>query len=399
VRWIRDRGFPIRDQSGEIYRIAGIATDITDRKRAEDALRESEERFRQLTENINEVFWITSADFSQEVYVSPGFQDLTGYPPDTLYPGEGHKAFFELVHPDDLPLFREIAKNPDQEFDIEYRVFHADGSIRWVRDRGFPIRNQSGQIYRMGGVADDITDRKEAEDRLKTSTEQLRALSASLQSAREQEAARIAHQIHDDMGGILTALRWELEALQKMIHEPSDPWHLKVVMHSKLVAMIGLTDTTINVVRRIASELRPSILDDLGLVEALEWQTQQFQARTGIQCCCDFSLQNILPDDQQSTAVFRIVQEALTNVLRHSQATRVGVAIREEEGELVLAVADNGRGITEGEKASRESLGILGMQERAHLIGGRVDIVGVRGAGTTLRVRVPLAKVECAGAI
>ena len=107
-------------------------------------------------------------------------------------------------------------------------------------------------------------------------------------------------------------------------------------MHNKLAAMIGLTDTTINVVRRIASELRPSILDDLGLVEAIEWQTQQFQARTGIQCCCDFSLQSILPDDQQSTAVFRIVQEALTNILRHAQATRVSVAIRRRGGELVL---------------------------------------------------------------
>ena len=141
-------------------------------------------------------------------------------------------------------------------------------------------------------------------------------------------------------------------------------------MQNKLAAMMGLTDTTINVVRRIASELRPSILDDLGLVEAIEWQTQQFQARTGIQCCCECSMQSIPLGDQQSTAVFRIVQEALTNILRHAQATRVGVAMREEDGALVLTVTDNGRGITEAEKLSRESLGLLGMQERAHLSEG-----------------------------
>ncbi len=135
--------------------------------------------------------------------------------------------------------------------------------MRWIRDRGFPMREQSGAICRIGGVAEDITERKAAEDLLKASSEQLRALSASLQSAREKEATRIARQIHDDLGGILTGLRWELEALEKMLEVPADPAHLKA-MRTKLAAMLGLTDTTINVVRRIASELRPSILDDSG---------------------------------------------------------------------------------------------------------------------------------------
>lgn len=241
----------------------------------------------------------------------------------------------------------------------------------------------------MGGVAEDITDRKEAEDRIKASSEQLRALSAGLQSAREEEAARIAHQIHDDMGGILTALRWELEALGKMIQETGDLPSLRPAMEKKLAAMLGLTDTTINVVRRIASELRPSILDDLGWVEAIEWQAQQFQARTGIECRCDFAASSKRLGDQQSTAVFRIFQEALTNILRHANATHVDVTIREEGTAFLLTVADNGRGITQAEKLGRGSLGILGMQERARLIGGQVDIVGREGAGTTVFVRVP----------
>ena len=162
-------------------------------------------------------------------------------------------------------------------------------------------------------------------------------------------------------------------------------------MQDKLTTMLGLTDTTINVVRRIASELRPSILDDLGLMEAVEWQAGQFQARTGIECRCHCTLQSIRLDSLQSTAVFRIVQEALTNIIRHAQATEVEISIRIEGGMLVLTVTDNGRGITREEMLSRKSLGLLGMQERAHLIGGKVDIVGKKGAGTTLRVRVPLA--------
>ncbi len=399
VRWIRDRGFPVRDASGKVYRVAGIANDITERKLAEEALRESEERFRQITENINEVFWLTTPDVKRVLYVSPAIRNLFDRPFE-LGPQETDiEVFLEMIHPDDLAGVRKTLKTPSARFEIEYRIRRDDGSMRWLRNRGFPVHDSSGQVCRFGGVAEDITGRKEAEQQLKAGSEQLRALSASLQLAREKEATRIARQIHDDMGGILTGLRWELEALEKMIHDPTDPWHLKVVMQNKLAAMIGLTDTTINVVRRIACELRPSILDDLGLVEAIEWQTQQFQARTGIQCRCECSMASIPLSDQQSTGVFRIVQEALTNILRHAQATRVAVAVREEDGALVLTVTDNGRGITEAEKVSRESLGLLGMQERAHLIGGSVDIVGVPGRGTTLHVRVPLAKAEPAGAL
>ena len=390
VHWIRDRGFPIRNQSGQVYRIAGIATDITERKLAEEALRQSEERFRQLADNINEVFWLRSPDFKQLLYVSPMYEKVCGRTCESLY-AAGPEL---VVHPEDRPWVTEaVQKGAGTGFEIEYRIITKDGEVRWIRDRGFPIRNEAGQIHRMGGVAEDITDRKLAEDRLKASSEQLRALSGSLQSAREEEATRIARQIHDDMGGLLTGLRWELEALDKMMDQPADPGQLKTI-RNKLASMVGLTDATIDVVRRIASELRPSILDDLGLMEALEWQTQQFQARTGIECRCYSSLAGIQLADQQSTAVFRIVQEALTNILRHARATRVGVATSEEDGALVLVVTDNGRGITEAEKLSRNSLGLLGMQERAHLIGGRVDIHGVDGVGTTLYIRVPLGRAR-----
>ena len=319
VRWFRDRGFPIRDQSGRIYRIAGIATDITERKLAVEALRESEERFRQITENIREVFWLRSPDLKQLLYMSPMYEKVWGTSREGLHTQRPELA----VHPEDRPRVMDtLEKLAGREFEIEYRTVTRDGGVRWIRDRGFPIRDESGVVYRMGGVAEDITDRKEAADRLKASSEQLRALSASLQSAREREATRIAHQIHDEVGGHLTGLRWELEALEKMLHRPPDAQQLKA-MRDKLAGMLGLTDTTINVVRRIASELRPSILDDLGLMEAIEWQTQQFQARTGIECRCDCGLQSIPLGDRQSTAVFRIVQEALTNILRHAQATRV----------------------------------------------------------------------------
>jgi PAS domain S-box-containing protein len=395
VHWVCDRGFPIRDQSGKIYRVAGITHDVTDSKLAEKALRESEERFRQLTENIREIFWLRSPDFKQLLYVSPMYEKISGRSCESLY-AAGPES---VIHPEDYTRVTEELRNlTGREFDIEYRIITKDGDVRWLRDRGFPIRNQTGEIYRIGGVAEDITDRKEAEERLKAGSEQLRALSASLQSAREQEATRIARKIHDELGGILTGLRWELEELEKMI-DAADSRDLNQVMRSKLAAMLGLTDTTINAVRRIASELRPSILDDLGLVEAIEWQAEQFQARTGIQCACHSSTPSIALGNQESTALFRIVQEALTNILRHAQATRVEVVLSVKDGMLDLTVADNGRGITEADRLSRKSLGLLGMQERAHLIGGQWEITGRPGAGTTLQVRVPLAGAGPGGTV
>jgi two-component system sensor histidine kinase UhpB len=391
LHWVSERGYPIRDQSGQIYRVAGITHDITAAKLAEEALRESEGRFRQIAENIREVFWLRSPDLKQLLYVSPMYEKVFGRTCESLY---ADCENLSAVHPDDRSrVLQDMQTCGGRQFEIEYRIIGHNGQVRWIRDRGFPIRNQSGNIYRMGGVAEDITDRKEVEERLKTSSEQLRALSASLQSTREKEATRIARQIHDELGGPLAGLRWELEAIDKLIHHPPSAEQLRV-MQGKVASMVDLTDATIGAVRSIASELRPSILDDLGLSEAIEWQSQQFQARTGLECRCDCSLPSIPLGDQQSTAVFRIFQEALTNILRHAQATRVIVAMKVEDGMFVLTVADNGRGITPEEQLRRESLGLLGMQERAHLVGGQVDISGQPGVGTSLRIRVPLAAAE-----
>jgi signal transduction histidine kinase len=180
--------------------------------------------------------------------------------------------------------------------------------------------------------------------------------------------------------------------MEKMLSPAASQSEL-AAMREKLRSPIKLADMALSVTRRIASELRPSVLDDLGLAAAIEWQAQQFQARTGIVCDCDCSLETLELSEQQSTAVFRILQEALTNVLRHAQATRVDIKIRIEDGHFILAVSDNGKGITKAEKPEQQ-LGILGMRERAHLIGGELTINGGEGKGTAVIVRVPLLGQE-----
>ena len=230
---------------------------------------------------------------------------------------------------------------------------------------------------------------EQAKAALEQQAEQLRALSASSQSAREEEGTRIAREIHDELGSSLTSLKWNLEALDKTLSAADNQLQLPALRET-IAAMIKVTDNTVNTVRRIASELRPRILDDLGLSEAVEWQAQNFQARTGIVCDCECSLDDVRLNRDQSTVVFRIFQEALTNVLRHAQATKVEVLMENLADEFVLTIKDNGRGITKDEKTAPLSLGILGMQERAHLAGGHVDVVGEPGHGTLVAVRIPL---------
>jgi len=238
----------------------------------------------------------------------------------------------------------------------------------------------------------EIGERKRVEEKLKGTTEQLRALSGRLQSARDEEGIRIAREIHDELGSALTSLRWDLEGMAKIFSESEERSHVPD-LREKIAAMLGLTDTTFNIVRRIASDLRPSVLDVLGLREAIEWQSRQFQDRTGIIAHCHSPQDNVDLNQEQSTALFRIFQEALTNILRHAQATRVDVTMVEEAGAFVLAIRDNGRGITEGEKSGPLSIGLLGMRERARLIGGEIDIIGLEGQGTTVTVRLPVLVV------
>src|SRR6266404_2239133 len=255
-----------------------------------------------------------------------------------------------------------------------------DGTVQQLKRTNVALRSENAE-------------RQQAEEHLQATTQQLRSLSARLQSAREQEGIRIARELHDELGAALSSLRWDLEGFVDVVSESTD-LSAFAGLRTRIAAMIELTDATVNSVRRIASELRPPALDDLGLSEAIAWQTRQFQDRTGIVAACDCLLENIDLSREQSTAVFRIFQEALTNILRHAQATRVNIQMKEDHGELILTISDNGRGITDDEKSGQRTLGLLGMRERAHLIGGEISITSAEGGGTVVTVRAPIATRE-----
>ncbi len=240
-------------------------------------------------------------------------------------------------------------------------------------------------VHRSLREAAERADRKRAEERLRESHEQLRALSIYLQYVREEERTRIAREVHDELGQSLTRLKMDLAWLGGRLPRSQRP------LVDKIRDMSDHVDGTIQSVRRIATELRPGILDDLGLVAALEWQANEFQSRTGIVCHVTSTLQDTLLDADLNTAFFRIFQETLTNIMRHANATRVDVHSANTDGWLTLTVQDNGRGILPGEITDRRSIGLLGMEERAALLGGEFHIKGEPGQGTSVTVKIPLA--------
>jgi PAS domain S-box-containing protein len=374
--WLQWESLPWRNASGEIGGLILFTQVITARKRAEEALRASEERFAKIFHlspfrmgilrirdgivlEVNDT-WIKETGFSRAEIINESIFKLA-----------------TLMEESMIEKIRQVLRAPKPILDMEVRFTSKDG--REV------IANTSAVMFDLDGepcylwVANDITERKHAE-------EALRALSARLRSAREEEGTRIARAIHDELGGILTGLKWDLEKIDNTLGDGSSLPEIR----ERISSMTTLIETTISTVRRIASELRPGVLDDLGLVAAIEWQIEQFQLRSGLKCHWTNDASEVELSRERATAVFRILQEILTNVLRHARAANLYVALRRSEQYFELEVKDDGVGITESQRMNTQSLGLLGMKERALLVGGEVSISGKEGDGTTVVVRVPL---------
>jgi len=377
--WLQWESLPWRNVDGEIGGLILFTQVITARKRAEEALRASEERFAKIFHlspfrmgilrirdgivlEVNDT-WIRETGFSRADIINQSIFALASLMADSM-----------------IEKIRQVLKAPKPVLDMEVRFTSKAG--REV------IANTSAVMFNLDGepcylwVADDITERKHAE-------EALRALSARLRSAREEEGTRIAREIHDELGSVLTGLKWDLEKIDNTLNGSGDGPYLPEI-RERIGSMTTLLETTISVVRRIASELRPGVLDDLGLVAAIEWQVEQFQLRSGLKCHWTNNATEIELSRERATAVFRILQEILTNVLRHARAANLYVKLRHSQHYFELEVKDDGAGIAESQIMNTQSLGLLGMKERALLVGGEVRITGKEGSGTTVVVRVPL---------
>jgi PAS domain S-box-containing protein len=267
---------------------------------------------------------------------------------------------------------------------VEGRFRRKSGDLRDVLIWG-ELTEIRGETVVIGMIV-DITERKRMETELRQSREQLRSLSAHLQQIREEERMRIARELHDELGGFLTVLKLDLASLCKEPTTGSTSFRQKIDSMSK--AIVG----AIGSVRRICSDLRPSVLDHIGLTAGIGWQVEEWQAKTGIRCTMRSAIDDESIDSGRATAAFRVLQEALTNVARHAHAASVQVQLWTSDGRLRLEIHDDGCGIADRTVADATSLGLLGMKERVHSYGGTVEIRGAPACGTTVDVSIPLAE-------
>ncbi len=295
------------------------------------------------------------------------------------------KDLIQALHPADRDRVTTAWLNAMRRgapFRAEYRFRRADGSVIWAQGQAVPEHDDAGKVIGMIGTLVDITDQVRTATDLNVAYARVRSLLAQIESAREQERAHIARELHDQLGQLFVALRMDLGSL-----ENTGP--LSAAARERIAAMRTVMDRGVQDTRRLSRELRPSVLDDLGLVPALRWLTDDFSQRSGVTCAARLPDQPVVADSDRATAVFRIIQEALTNISRHARARDVQVVLTAERGMLAASVTDDGAGFDQAAVASRISYGLLGMQERAAAFGGRVSVESAPGQGTTVTMEMP----------
>lgn len=350
------------------------------------ALRETKDYLENLLDYANAPIIVWDPGFKITRF-NRAFERLTGRSSEAVLGMELSFLFPPDTRPHSLAHIRRASAGEYWET-VEIPIQHTDGSIRWLLWNSAVVRSPDGErILATIAQGHDITARNQALEALRLSREQLRALSMRLQSLREAERAHIAREIHDELGQLLTGLKMDLQWAENRLEELKDA-RLNPIL-DKLVAATEVADATITTVQRIASELRPGVLDRLGLMMALRHEIKQFEQRTGIACQLNTPEEEPAFAPEVAIAFYRIFQEILTNVARHAAASTVDVAFRSQDGWFVLEVRDNGQGISDAALSSPQALGLLGMQERAHLLGGTVGFHRGSAGGTLVVVRLP----------
>lgn len=400
-----------------------VFEDVTNRKLAERTLQESEERFRLLVQGVQEYAIFQLNPMGYVASWNAGAERLKGYTSEEII-GKHFSVFYpqeDLMNDKPQHVLAKAARDGQSE-DEGWRI-RKDGSRFMANVVVTALRDPKGSLLGFAKLTRDMTEtrkkeealtkaneelelrveqraavltrvnlelrteiaeREHAEAQLRISLDQLRALAARLQTVREEERTSIAREIHDELGQACTAIKMDLALIARRLTKN------QTQLRAKVDSSVQLVDDMIAILRRIASELRPRTLDDLGLPAALESQAQEFESRSGIRCSVTLPYEPLTLDPESSTAVFRIFQESLTNVARHAHATRVEARLERKHDRLIFQVSDNGRGFDPEEASARKSLGLLGMQERALMLNGDLKIEGVPGAGTTMTLTIPL---------
>lgn len=388
IRIIHCRGKVLVDKDNSILKMIGTSHDITELKNAEKEIY----RYKKFFDNSTDIHSIISSDGSLRL-ISPVFSKLLGYTHDEIFA----RHFIKLVHPEDIKLMLE-----------KFRLLRAGKSILNFNIR-FQCKNkayvhintmaasdpETGEIY---SISRDVTEQvilenklltlnADLEDRISKRTWELNMLLEHIQTSREDERKYIAREIHDELGQSLTALKIDVSMVKKKL---SGDKTNHVFLSDELASIINKIDGSINSVKRIATDLRPEILDHLDIIEAIKWQVQQFKNITGVQCVLTTEPETASLPAVINTAVYRIIQEALTNITRHAKAQKVSISLKIVSNEIFIEVKDDGIGFDHQMVKKSKSLGLLGIRERIRLLNGNLSINTISGKGTSITVNLPL---------
>ena len=361
-----------------------IIKDITERKNSEIEIRDSEAKYKMLFNNANDAVFVTQ--FSGEKSYGD-FIEVNEVACEKL--GYSKEEFLQLspsaiVAPQSIIDFNYKINQLMKEGHVVYDLVHR------AKDRKLIPVEINSHLFQYNdkptvlSIARDITERKQSEEKLRRTSKLLRELATHLQSIREEERTMIAQEIHDELGQVLTALKIQVSLLANKLNADQEPLKQKFNSLSKMI------DSSVESVQKISSKLRPGILDELGLIAAIEWQTEEFEKLTNVKCSLVLPKEELALEKNKSTAIFRILQEALTNIARHSQATKAQISLLNFQSNIFLEIQDNGKGITPDQIKDFKSLGIHGMEERAMVFGGQVYIEGFAGRGTKVKVEIPI---------
>ena len=362
-------------------RLLAFVRDISERKKAERALAESENRLRTIVQTEPECIKLLNINGEMEDINPAGLEMIEA---DTIEKVQGHSVL-DVINKPYKKAFKKIIKEGfnGKSGIIEYQITGYKGSVRWLDTHAVPLKNQEGKIVSLLCVTRDMTKSKKAQEEINKTAEQLRQLTAHLQGIREEERKRIGREIHDELGQQLTAIKMDVVWIDKKIPEET------TALKNKLKNIIGLLDGSNQSIRRILSELRPVILDDHGLLEAMEWLGNQFTANTGIIVKFDCSETEIKSSEQITTCVFRVYQEAFTNITRHACAKLVATSLSIEDETIVVTVKDDGKGFDIESVQNKKSFGIFGMKERVLSLGGKFELISSPGKGTKIIMILP----------
>lgn len=361
-----------------------FAQDVTDRKVAEAALRESEERFHQLAALSSEWYWEQDENHQFTRITGWNADDVSKLPEQLL-----EQTRWEMPSGRNDTIWKDHRALLDARLpftDLEYMIEDEDGNAHWFSINGEPVFDASGAFKGYRGTGKDITERKLAEDELRRSWARIRQLAVHQEEVKEEERKRIARDIHDELGQILLTMRFDALMLAK------DAAGCEARLQGKANLLLSHIDTAMKSVKGIINDLRPAVLD-LGLLAAIEWHIREFQRSSSIDCVLEVHDEEFdrYLDEQCAAALFRVVQESMANVLRHAHARRIRISICTEIDRLDLIIADDGVGMQPDNRSKENSFGLVGMEERIHAFGGNFTVDSTPGKGTTLVVSVPIA--------